>query len=370
MSSVARVSVPSIQVLVCAGLLVALALGAGASAGVRVVAEHNLPPETRWAWDVRWVSHASVAVTHAGDGTFQVPLAPGQPASLLIPAGSRRVPGPVGQDRTLIWAHTMLGVSDRFLAVAAPSFELGWVPRKPGGGAPRVVEFTGAVDLDVHDNRLLVVGLRGGAPAVAGEGPTILWETNLEASTESVFRPRFSLSRSVPEIELDDWLHASASAKVRFLSDGSFLFVPGVMAGVYWYDRDEHLLRAWNSEALGLDVVERSDPAAARRAASNRGAMLALRNGLRLVDEILPLPEGPAVVVRQARKDDVLWTMHLLRRDGSVTSMALPMHTSSPNWILSGDAQGRRVILILFEICVQGPRTCSPSRLVELEVAP
>lgn len=370
MSTVGRMSVPSIQVLVCAGLFLALGLGAGASAGVRVVAEHTLPPETRWAGDVRWVSHASVAVTHAGDGSFQVALAAGKPASVLMPAGSRRGPGPVGQERTLIWAHTMLGVSDHFFAVAAPSFELAWVPRQPGGGAPRVVDFSSAVDLDVHDTRLLVVGLRGGAPAAAGDGPTILWETNLEELTEPVFQPRFSLSRSVPESELDDWLRASDSASVRFLTDGSFLLVPGIEAGAYWYDRDGRLLRAWNSEALGLDVVGQSDPAGARRAASNRGAMLALRNALRLTDEILPLPEGPAVVVRHARENDVKWTMSLLKRDGSITSIELPIQVSSPNWTLFGDAQDRRVILVLFEICERGPRTCSPSRLVELEVAP
>ncbi|HPC83652.1 MAG TPA: hypothetical protein P5234_10195 [Thermoanaerobaculaceae bacterium] len=371
MSTVARVSVHLFHVLVCAGLFLALGLDADASAGVRVVAEHKLPPETRWAADVRWVSDASVAVAHAGDGSFQVPLAAGKPASVLMPAGSRRGPGPVGQERTLIWAHTMLGVSDRFFAFAAPSFELAWVPRQPGGvGASRVVDFLSAVDLDVHENRLLVVGLPSMAPAATGDGPTILWETNLEAPTPPVFRPRFSLSRPVPESELDDWLHASGSASVRFLTDGSFLLVPGIEPGVYWYNSDGRLLRAWNSEALGLDVVGPSDPAGARRAASNRGAMLALRNALRLTDEILPLPEGPAVVVRHAREKDVVWTMSLLRRDGSITSVELPIQVSSPNWTLFGDAQDRRVILVLFETCERGPRTCSPSRLVELEVTP
>jgi len=39
---------------------------------------------------------------------------------------------------------------------------------------------------------------------------------------------------------------------VRFLSDGSFLVVPGVEPGIYWYDAAGDLVRTWESEALGL----------------------------------------------------------------------------------------------------------------------
>lgn len=369
MSLLACAPVRSTTVTVGAGLLVALGLATAASAGIRVATEHALPAEMRWAADVRWFSHASVAVVEAREGSFELPLAPGKPAKLLMPTGSRRGPAPPGPGRTLIWAHTMLGVSDRFVVVGAPSHELAWLPRH-GGGTARVADFSSPVDLDVHEDRLLVVGLPEPAPATTDKGPVILWETKLEGAAAPVFRPRFSISRPVPLIELDDWLHASGSARVRFLPDGSFFFVPGVEAGAYWYDTDGRLLRAWNSEALGLDVVERSDPAAARRAASNRGAALALRNSLRLADEILPLPEGPAVVVRQARDNDVVWTLKLLRRDGSIVSAELPVQVSSPNWILFGDALGRRVIVVLFEVCERGPRSCNASRLIELEVTP
>lgn len=353
----------AVIVLVCL-----LATNTVVAGGVRVVAEHELPAEIQWASDVRWLSDRTVLLASAREGSYRLSLADTKLASLVIPVSGQRSPRIVGEGRTLIWAHTMLGASERFLAVAAPSFELAWVLRK-GTGAPRVADFMSPVDLDVHEGRLLVVGLMEAAPARGDNALAIVWETDMDRASPT-FRPRFHLSGAKPRIPLDDWLHASHAAKARFCSDGSFLVVPGVEPGAFWYGPDGRLLRAWSGEELGLDVAWAADPQFARKAASQVGAMLALRNTHRFAEEVLPLPGGPAVITRQLRDRRVFWTATILRRDGSLASFDLPIQTTSPNWALFGDVWDDRIVLVLFEICERGPRKCSPSRLIELEVMP
>lgn len=353
--------------LAAVGVVAVFSTGA-AAAGVRVVAEYPLPPEVRWALDVRWIDDNSVAVTHSHDGTYRVVLAPTAPATLLLPGGGRRPPNASAAGRTSVWAHAYLGISERFVVVAAPGWEFGWLPRQ-AGGSPSVADFSSIVNVDVHGSRVLLAGLpRAASPEEKGPH-AIVWETDLDTQPLS-FKPRVFMSRPLPWTALDDWLHASGAVHARFLADGSFVVVPGVEPGVQWYGADGRLLRAWDAEALGLDVVTFSNPKAARQAASSRRDSLELRNSLRLADEILPLPEGPAIVVRQAHGNGVKWTVKHVGGDGSVSSFELPLAVSSRNWVLSGDVRGRRVVVALFEICAGQPRTCGFSRLLELEITP
>jgi hypothetical protein len=136
---------------------------------------------------------------------------------------------------------------------------------------------------------------------------------------------------------------------VRFLSDGSFLVVPGVEPGVFWYTASGELRRAWENREVGLEdecgpVIGRSAELAADPVARSRWV-----NRRVVVDEILALAEGPALVLRHQDDGTTRWSLVHLGADGRVERRDLAIVGASGWSHLKGDVRGHRVAFLVVE---------------------
>lgn len=132
----------------------------------------------------------------------------------------------------------------------------------------------------------------------------------------------------------------------RFLEDGSFVIVSGVDPDIFLYSPSGKLMRTWNTDALGIDT----DCELSRERKRTLSMDWALRHEWlshrRIVDGILPLPQGPAVIVRTVVDGTVSWTLELLTTEGGHRSYRVPFTASSIYARLRGDVRDRKVALL------------------------
>jgi hypothetical protein len=135
--------------------------------------------------------------------------------------------------------------------------------------------------------------------------------------------------------------------KVRFLQDGSMIVAPGVEPGVFHYGIDGKLLESWQADRLGFDAgCGLSDDEMNRYSASVK-ARYPWLNQRRVLDEILPLPEGPGFVVRTRTAGKTSWQLKLIRGPRDVKTVAIPLSSPSEFAHLRGDVRDGRLVLLL-----------------------
>lgn len=285
--------------------LVILGAAAAAAPTVRVVAEHPTFELLGQVGDVRWLGERSLLLAAGTEGTFELQLAPPFAPKLLLPASAGSAPeASKTPAKGLIRAHVRAAASEKFLAVADYAFGLAWLTR---GSAeqPLVFPHHHCYGLDMHGTRLLLTGLPS-AEAVQEHGFAVAWEAEL-GSEPLRFSPRHVLTRRgyrTPGefIQVTDWLLTSMAAHARYLPDGSVVILPGVEPGAFLYGPDGRLRRAWDQEVVGTDVAWGS-AAEGRRVHLDDRERFAWSNTRRLAEELLPLAEGPALLVREVREE-------------------------------------------------------------------
>jgi len=156
----------------------------------------------------------------------------------------------------------------------------------------------------------------------------------------------------------------------RFMPDGSFVLIPGVEPGIFWYSKDGELQHTWESSALGLEdeckpMLDNMGDLAIDPNVQNR--WLAAR---RIVDEILPLPDGPGVIIREIKDEKAQWRMARLRADGTVSWLDLPFKGSSTWARLKGDVMGTRIAFLVVEDSDNVEKPFAVPRLVIAELMP
>ena len=336
-------------------LLAAAPTGQSGAAAVRVLAEYPLHPVLRAAVDVRWSGDRSVYLASGKAGTFEVPLgAAAQPRSLI--AGNH--------ERGGFWLSSRVAASPRYLVTAAPVFTLRWRPLP--GGTDQEVFFDAILDLDLRDDRLLVLGaLKDEKERFAPDG-AIAWIGSLGRKLADRKPVHYSAygAGARPLAHCGPFDMGAA----RFLADGSFVIVPGVEPGAFLYDPSGKLVRTWDTRAIGLDTedcADLSEELQARLAAvpEPRWAWL---NRRRILDDILPLPQGPGLLVRSVSEGRVRWDLQVLTPGGSIASYAVPVSSPSDLAHLSGDVRDGRMILLLSAIGRHGPEV--PPRLILAEL--
>ena len=153
---------------------------------------------------------------------------------------------------------------------------------------------------------------------------------------------------------------------VRFLGDGSLVVVPGVEPGVSWFNARGELQRTWESRNVGLE--DECSPMFGKmgQLAADPEALIRWRNQRKVLDEILPLPDGPGLVVRQTLDGTTRWEVVVLSRDGGTEIRHLPI-TSTSGWAhLRGDVRGRQVVLLVSEYGRDRPAAAAKLILAEL----
>ncbi len=87
---------------------------------------------------------------------------------------------------------------------------------------------------------------------------------------------------------------------------------------------------------------------------------MAWLNERRTVDDVLPLPDGPGLLVRSVQQGQVRWALKVLRHDGSVAVYDVPVHAQTPLAHLKGDLRQGRLVLLLWEYSQDGKPDGAP----------
>lgn len=281
----------------CASPATSVAPAAAApAAGVRVLREIALPlpnPE-----DVRWLDPGALAVLDGAGGLFRLDAAAEDPRPEPLAFAAARASTGMPMAR--------LGISGTHVAVGQVTFLARWQERSPGAQAHAIsVEYL--ADLDLRGDRLLMIGVRRSPEGELSSDAAIAWRADLGSGAELEPVQRSAAgpgATTMQDCALVDLSH------VRLLPGGGFVVVPGADPGVYLYDDQGRLIRAWDSSRLGLDT---GCPPLREQASSLSGdpaARVRFLASRRVVDEVVALADGPALLVRSVAGDDVTWELH------------------------------------------------------------
>jgi hypothetical protein len=316
------------------------ASGASSRSGtaLHILSDTVLGEPLNYAVDVRWASDESVYLAVKKRGVVEYKLdGKGSPPQKMIPG--QKDPGG-------FWLSYHVAASSHYLVAGAPLFALTW---RPLDSTVRKEEpFEGIDDVDVQGDKVAVVGVRRDANHKFAPDGAIAWTGSLDLGLTDL-RPLLFDARGpgAPNMAACGILLLGAT---RFLADGSLWIVPGVQPGIYHFDTKGKLLQTLDSVALGVDTdcssVSKELGARMLRDFRSRGPWI---NARHIVDDILPLPAGPGLLIRSFQKGQVRWSLKVLHPDGSIAVYDLPIHPQTPLAHLKGDFRQGRLVLLLWE---------------------
>jgi len=314
-----------------------------AAAGIHILSDTVLPQTFEWASDVRWASDQSVYLALAKDGAVEVSLDPKGPPPKELISGTSKPGG--------FWSSRRLAVSSRFLVVAAPAHSLTW--RRLDDPARTEESFEGIQAIDARENQLAILGLRRDDSNVLGKDGAIAWMGSLDKKLADLRPLLYDIAG--PGAATMTRCPAMPLGAVRFLPDASLLVLPGVQPGVSLYDDHGKLIRTWDTGALGIDTDCPSlTDEQAQRLSAHAPERHAWLNQRRTVDSVLPLPQGPALIIRRAEKGHTHWDLKVLRRDGPSQSYPIPIEGGSEFFNLHGDVRDGKIVFLLYETVFRG----------------
>jgi len=321
-------------------LAFALCLPSGVAASSKCMAissRHPLPPELEWGADVRRADAASVFVAALRAGVRRIHLSHSAVAELIEPHSKAR---------DGIWFPSILSVSEDDLFIAS-IFAYGWKPRSESG-ALTVQAFGSLSDLDVHKDRIAILGAQRDEEGRFSPDGAIVWTGPIRQDPEKL-QPVF-YSASGPGARDFSACARMETGTIRFLADGSFLLVPGVEPDVYHYSAEGKLLGTWTSEAAGFDAKCDITEEEMYKLSVDEPGRWAWVNARRTVDEILPLPDAPGLLVRAVEDGKTSWRLRRLGPGGAVDDACGVVLTADSELAhVRGDiGDGGEVVLLLF----------------------
>lgn len=338
------------SLITTAAALAALALlGFAGQAGagqperkIRVLAEYTIPGEGSMPADIRWASDKSVFLLRFLDGVSEIEL--GDSLKKL----RQPVPPPHVLKIGRIISYGRLAVSDKHLLFGGGLWHMAWRPiGGPKGGEVvfQSAEFTTYEDIDLSGDRVLLLGLRDAMPDIRNDGG-IAWLGSLSAGLKDA---RLLLKDDYRNREAFDWKFARCGTlslgAVRFLPDDSFVVVPGTQPGAYLFNPGGQLVRRWSHEEIGLTTDCGGVPPNGALIPPQKLTRWLTRH--RALDDILPLPEGPGLLVRSVGKDGKpRWDLTVLGASG-VSTYPLPVVSTFPEDRLRGDVRDGKIVLLV-----------------------
>lgn len=312
-------------------------------------------PVVRAAMDVRWAGDDSVYVASGKEGTFEVPLGAALRPRSIIP-GNGKEGG--------FWLSFRVAASTRFLVISAPVFSIRW--KDSLKGTDHEIPFDAVLDIDVQGDRAVILGaLKDEKERFAPDG-AIAWIGSLERKLAD--RKPVYYSASGPGAKALSHCGPFEMGGVRFLPDGSFLVVPGVEPGAYLFDPSGKLVRTWDTGVIGLDDddCENMGEELEYRLSAIPEPRWAWLNRRRILDDILPLPQGPGLIVRNVVQGRPRWELKVLERSGEITTYSIPLTSKTDLAHLKGDVRGNRIVLLHHEDGRDG--ASAPPRLILAEL--
>jgi hypothetical protein len=334
----------SLLALVC--LVVAVAargVETAAPAAIRILSTQEVPPLSAPALNLRWASDHSLYLSRLDQGVTEVAL------DSKLTALRQPIP-----DRVTLHAvfptFERMAISPDYFVVASLLGRVGYRPRTAdaAGAYPFTKLWLTAVDgLDLQGNRLLLLGdptpARDDTLQSHGE---IAWIGPLSGHPERDLKPFLSdvAGPRAPSLYNCNTLELGA---VRFLADGSYLVVPGFQDGIHLYGPAGQLQRTWKNADVGLDAPACAslDPKQEEQFRGSYAARFDFLNQHRIVEEILPLREGPGLLIRYVAGNTVHWTLNVLHGD-TITRYPVPITGDLPFDRLRADVRGDQIAFL------------------------
>jgi hypothetical protein len=331
---------------------------------LRLVAHYAVSGKPSAPTDVRWAGDDSVYLVRYEDGVAEVSLAPG------LPLVRKLVPGRGMGKLANYFLH--VAASGGTLVFAARDRDLGWRPIQTPPDLNVLYERRRAaitLGLDLQGDRLLLLGCGyeeglgdkyDEAGGLAGFGKLTSDFRELKPLVLD------SEGRHAPHLSLCGVLDSGAG---RFLPDGSMLVVPGVQPGAFLFNAEGSLIRSWSDADLGVDylcagvTMEMNIKVFDAKDSASRD----WRDSHRVIDAVLPLAQGPAVVVRSVAEGRPTWQLKVLGSHG-ITTYAIPVPGAGPHDRLKADARGGRIVLLRREENLSLDDQASPGELLVMEL--
>ena len=329
------------------GALLSLVVGASALAlatswaaapeparSLRILSDRPLPPELVNAVDIRWASDHSIYLAMLREGTVEasldfdhlkvVPMIP----KMREPGGS---------------FSGLLAASSEYLVTSGPF----WITWRSIASPTRAEDaFDSIHDLDVAGDRFLILAARRGEKGQFAPEGAIAWTGSLRRGLSDL-RP-VAYDATGPGARNLGACSNFHMGGVRFLGDGSFLVVPGVQPGILLYSPEGKLIHTWDSAQVGFDTDCASlSEEQVHRYAVDPIQQAAWLNERRTLDEILPLPQGPGLVVRSVSQGQTRWDLKVLTQKGDITTYRIPVQAQSETSHLKGDVRGNRIVFVM-----------------------
>ena len=336
--------------------LAALALPSHAAISMRVVSSAPLSGDVI-ARDVRWAGPGEVYVSLGKLGAIRTRVDSTVHFTPVMPGGDRGGFPITGR----------IAAAQKHLVVASPLGGVGWIPLSTAGARPIGHRpLLAVMDIDARGDNVAVLGADSGNVQGLARDGTIAWTGSLSKSMKDM-RPLMK-GRSRPGGKDMARCSILQTGAIRFMPDGSLIVVPGVEPGVFRYDAAGKLVQTWDSDPLGIiDDCWIND---------NELQLLARDFGKRIdwlatkvmVDDILPLPGGPALLLRRVERGVTRWDLVRLLYNGKMERMALPLTMPHPRAHVRGDVRGNQLVLLAFEDPLPGRKPLAPPRLVVLSI--
>jgi hypothetical protein len=343
-----------IFVTVLSVYLFGLAAESGASEprpSLRILSDRPLPAVLAGAVDVRWADDSSVYLAALRSGAVRISV------DLDLPQISKPIPG---ADEPRGSFAGSIAASSEYLVTGGPF----WVTWRTMKNSVRAEEaFDSIHDFDVAGDRFLILAARRGPKGEFAPEGAIAWIGSLRQGLSDLQPVAYDATGPGARN-----LGRCSNFRIggsRFLPDGSFVLVPGVQPGVSLYSPQGRLLRTWDSARLGLDTdcgslsVEK-----AQQYGVNWLQRMAWLNQRRILDEILPLPQGPALLIRSVFQGQVSWELKVLTQSGGVSVYRLPVRSQNERSRLRGDVRGGNIVLVMSAFEKDGMKTAVPRVIV------
>lgn len=311
---------------------------------LRLLQSVPLPRASNVPTDIRWAGKSSVYVSWNRSGVTEIGL-DGTHRRVVVPnvKAFREKIDPYFHNRHL-------AVSPTSVAVAASGWTVAWGPLHPKPGISfsfQSHEVPYIQDIDLFGDRILLMGsVRRGETFESTRD--VAWVGTLSAQMEDL-KPVLYDSAGPGAPNYFNCRTNSVGA-VRFLGDGSFVIAPGFQDGVHLYDPAGRQVQTWSNEELGLDAHPDCISMTKEEEAQFRTSDAAWQTWLNrhhLPDDILPLPQGPGLLVRSWGTDgQVHWTLKVLHGK-RVETYTVPIKALRPGDRLHGDVRDGQIVLLL-----------------------
>lgn len=242
-----------------------------------------------------------------------------------------------------------LAVGNTHIVTGSPFGGFGWMDIGTTGVAEKGQRsILTLMDLDARGDAVAVLGADSGEVQGLARDGVIAWIGSLSKNLQDM-KPLMK-GRSSPggkDMARCGFLESGA---IRFMRDGSLIILPGVEPGAYRYDASGKLLQTWDTKPFGIIDDCDVQPTQLALLGSDFGSRIAWLSSRVRVDEILPLANGAALLLRRVEGGVTRWELVTLPFRGKSQRVDLPISVPTPRGSVRGDVRGNEMALLVYDV--------------------